>query len=849
MALYREGKAAMAADGTVTGTGTKWQSSLSLIRPGATIMFLSSPIQIAVVNKVVSDTEIKAITTNGAVVASTDYAILLSDSLTVDGLAQDVAETLRYYQSQETVIADAVEFFKNFDFDSLQNLANQIKADSEAAGASATAAASSASAAAYSESAAKSSETAAKASETEAKAAMNQTQQIINDAGEQSTLVALAQPDGFEKIGQADFMSTLKDIEPVINGQEILVRQHNPSAKIGGGVFFYDQNDTMTEDNNCTVVVTTGGKRWKRKGVTDKIYMEWAGVRTVSYTEESQDDALDNCIKAAAVGSRSGYACREIIGPMFDRVRLSRKHYLRGGVYPLATGAGQITNPVDGRTGISGRFVMEKGAGIYCVQTIGVNFWLFVDNYGQVSEDKAPSINNGDYILRLEAYNQNAYIDMEAQSYGGTGLHSLGKSATAENSAIWPDLTDDYQGINNLTGGRYNFRNCGRGFYLDNNLSGVGSLGEVWEQWSTGNSVFSKVADVAFSHYETSVVHNAAALKGTVLFNNCGKISFKELNLGSGGKPLCAFNNCSSVQIGQYYAVHGETYSVSEATYMRGMEVANSVIQIGSAYLSGPNGVPFIIGKGGSVYLGSLFGSNINCIAILTNSADYLTTFAASTDSPTWKSFAEFKVGSGKTLYMNRRGYVVSSRPSVLITSDMAQGTYLDVSNLNHDFPHQGFESEEDTAYIRCESNFAKVNANSCNFEGLTYPIYCRDYYNIGLFSGNDMIDGMIKFSSGSTSIVGGSCVSVTGVQLLPGGNVKNTSKNIIEYSFRYTISPGGNLQVTKNGKEIAYSPTSSENKVLNVNATLRPGESLSCTSNNSSLITLSVTSSFVRLF
>ncbi|MFK9897398.1 phage tail protein, partial [Klebsiella pneumoniae] len=105
--------------------GTKWQSSLSLIRPGATIMFLSSPIQMAVVNKVVSDTEIKANTTKGAVVASSDYAILLSDSLTVDGLAQDVAETLRYYQSQETAIADAVEFFKNFDFDSLQNLANQ----------------------------------------------------------------------------------------------------------------------------------------------------------------------------------------------------------------------------------------------------------------------------------------------------------------------------------------------------------------------------------------------------------------------------------------------------------------------------------------------------------------------------------------------------------------------------------------------------------------------------------------------------------------------------------------------------------------------------------------------------
>lgn len=166
MALYREGKAALAADGTVTGTGTKWQSSLSLIRPGATIMFLSSPIQMAVVNKVVSDTEIKAITTNGAVVESTDYAILLSDSLTVDGLAQDVAETLRYYQSQETAIADAVDSFKDFDFELFKNLASQVRADSEAANVSAANAADS-------ENSSKNSETNAKTSETNAKSSEN----------------------------------------------------------------------------------------------------------------------------------------------------------------------------------------------------------------------------------------------------------------------------------------------------------------------------------------------------------------------------------------------------------------------------------------------------------------------------------------------------------------------------------------------------------------------------------------------------------------------------------------------------------------------------------------------------
>lgn len=232
MALYREGKAAMAADGTVTGTGTKWQSSLSLIRPGATIMFLSSPIQMAVVNKVVSDTEIKAITTNSAIVASTDYAILLSDSLTVDGLAQDVAETLRYYQSQETVIADAVDFFKDFDFESLQNLASQIKADSEAAE-------SSAAAAAASENAAKTSETNSRASEVAAENARDQVQQIINDAGEQSTLAVLSQPGGASSIGVDDGL-TLMDIT-ISSVTAFMAMNISPSKIIVGG--FYTRGD------------------------------------------------------------------------------------------------------------------------------------------------------------------------------------------------------------------------------------------------------------------------------------------------------------------------------------------------------------------------------------------------------------------------------------------------------------------------------------------------------------------------------------------------------------------------------------------------------------------------------
>lgn len=166
MAIYRQGQASMDAQGYVTGYDTKWREQLTLIRPGATIFFLTQPLQAAVITEVISDTSIRAITTGGAVVQKTNYLILLHDSLTVDGLAQDVAETLRYYQSKETEIADALEFFRDFDLDGLKDLVNQVKQGAESAKQSA-------SAAKTSEANAKTSETNAKASENAANASKN----------------------------------------------------------------------------------------------------------------------------------------------------------------------------------------------------------------------------------------------------------------------------------------------------------------------------------------------------------------------------------------------------------------------------------------------------------------------------------------------------------------------------------------------------------------------------------------------------------------------------------------------------------------------------------------------------
>ena len=133
MALYRTGTAAMDAQGVITGTGTKWRDPLSLIRTGATIVFLTTPLKLAVISNIVSDTEMKAIQTDGEQVANGNYVILLNDSLTVDGMAQDVAETLRYYQSKETQIEEAIEFFKNFDLQKLIDLRDETVRNAAAA--------------------------------------------------------------------------------------------------------------------------------------------------------------------------------------------------------------------------------------------------------------------------------------------------------------------------------------------------------------------------------------------------------------------------------------------------------------------------------------------------------------------------------------------------------------------------------------------------------------------------------------------------------------------------------------------------------------------------------------------
>nr|DAQ46479.1 MAG TPA: tail protein [Caudoviricetes sp.] len=173
----------------VTGTGTNFSAPLSLIRVGCTLIAIGNPVQIFTITEIKSGTELSVTpAANPAIAAGTKFSILLSDSISVDGLAQDVAETLRYYQGKETEIAAAVEWWNEFGGDGqmdqlLANIraetakstanAQKTESDKNAAAASKTAAANSATAAKASQDAAKASETSA--SNSKASAATSET--------------------------------------------------------------------------------------------------------------------------------------------------------------------------------------------------------------------------------------------------------------------------------------------------------------------------------------------------------------------------------------------------------------------------------------------------------------------------------------------------------------------------------------------------------------------------------------------------------------------------------------------------------------------------------------------------
>lgn len=299
MAIYRKGQASMDAQGYITGYGTKWRENLTLIRAGATIMFLTNPVKLGVITEVVSDTSIRAITTGGAVVARTDYVILLHDSLTVDGLAQDVAETLRYYQGKESEFSHFIEFLQGFDFAKLEDLTNQTKdaaakaktsetnakASEGKAKTSETNAKNSENAAAASKNAAKASQDAAKASETAAAASKNAA------AASQTAAKASENAAAASKSAAATSAANAEGSEVAAAASEAAAEASKTAAKNSENAAKASQTAAKTSETNA--------KNSENAAATSKN----AAKTSETNAKNSENKAKEYADKAAAIAS------------------------------------------------------------------------------------------------------------------------------------------------------------------------------------------------------------------------------------------------------------------------------------------------------------------------------------------------------------------------------------------------------------------------------------------------------------------------------------------------------------------------------------------------------------------
>jgi hypothetical protein len=106
--IYTTGTIAVSGN-TLTGTGTAFNAAGSLIRNGCTVIALTSPAQVFQITAIGGATSLTVTpAASPAIPAGTKYSILLSDSLSVDGLAQDIAETFTMYQRYMSGFADVM---------------------------------------------------------------------------------------------------------------------------------------------------------------------------------------------------------------------------------------------------------------------------------------------------------------------------------------------------------------------------------------------------------------------------------------------------------------------------------------------------------------------------------------------------------------------------------------------------------------------------------------------------------------------------------------------------------------------------------------------------------------------
>ena len=94
--LYNTGTIAINGN-TATGTGTNWTAPASQVRAGQTIIVMSNPVQLFQISNINSATSMTVTPAASPALSGQKYGILVSDVISVDGLAQAMSHLINEY--------------------------------------------------------------------------------------------------------------------------------------------------------------------------------------------------------------------------------------------------------------------------------------------------------------------------------------------------------------------------------------------------------------------------------------------------------------------------------------------------------------------------------------------------------------------------------------------------------------------------------------------------------------------------------------------------------------------------------------------------------------------------------
>ncbi|MFK3912451.1 tail fiber domain-containing protein [Enterobacter cancerogenus] len=94
--LYNTGTIAINGN-TATGTGTNWTAPASQVRAGQTIMVMSNPVQLFQITSINSATSLTVTPAASPALSGQKYGILVSDIISVDGLALAMSQLINEY--------------------------------------------------------------------------------------------------------------------------------------------------------------------------------------------------------------------------------------------------------------------------------------------------------------------------------------------------------------------------------------------------------------------------------------------------------------------------------------------------------------------------------------------------------------------------------------------------------------------------------------------------------------------------------------------------------------------------------------------------------------------------------